>query len=109
MLVLALALLFSGCNDIQRLFGEIYGVDDGPAGNGAGEGGSGLASGEGGNAEPAPGKTVANAKYLPDIKAKFSGSENKTGKAGVEAAFKELSAFIRACSVSLQNSQADIK
>jgi hypothetical protein len=44
MLVLALALLFSGCNDIQRLFGELYGVDDGPLG-------SGLAGG-GGNAEP---------------------------------------------------------
>jgi hypothetical protein len=48
LLVLALALLFSGCDQVQRLFGELYGVDDGPAGNGAGEGGNGLASGEGG-------------------------------------------------------------
>jgi hypothetical protein len=105
LLVLALALLFSGCNDNQRLFGELYGVDGSPDGNGAGEGGSGLAGGGGGggNAEPgnvpngyaATGKTVANAIDLPDIKNKFSGSENQPGKAGVGAAFKELSAFIR--------------
>jgi hypothetical protein len=47
------------------------------------------------NGYAATGKTVANAIQLQDIKLKFSGSENKTGKAGVEAAFKELSAFIQ--------------
>jgi hypothetical protein len=109
MLVLALALLFSGCEQVERLFGELYGVDDGPAGNGAGEGGNGLAGGEGGgglaggeggggggNGEPAPrvwGVPVANAHELASIKAKFGVSA--TGTAGVTETFKELSAFIQ--------------
>jgi hypothetical protein len=43
----------------------------------------------------ATGTPVYNAKHMSDIKFKFSGSENKTGKAGVGAAFRELSAFIK--------------
>jgi hypothetical protein len=108
LLVLTFALLFSGCDSIQRLFGEIYGVDDGQAGNGAGEGGSGPAGGGGGggNAEPAPeepgnapngyvaqGKPVPNAVNNPSIKAKFG--VNATGTEGVTKAFLELSEFIR--------------
>jgi hypothetical protein len=101
MLVLALALLFSGCDNIQRLFGELYGVDDGPDGNGLAGGGRG-----GGNAEPAPeepgnvpngyvaqGKPVPNAANNPSIKEKSG--VNATGTEGVTKAFLELSEFIR--------------
>jgi hypothetical protein len=48
---------------------------------------------------PAPsdvlGKPVTGAASQQNIKYKFEGSKGKTGKPGVEAAFKELSAFIQ--------------
>jgi hypothetical protein len=45
--------------------------------------------------EPAPPSYVDGASGEPNIKAKFKDSKDKQGKAGVEAAFKELSAFIK--------------
>jgi hypothetical protein len=76
--LLALALLFSGC-DVLKSLGLLPNDDE----------------------EPAPyvyvgkGEPVTGAKDLPSIKAKFGVDETITGTAGVDAAFKELSAFIK--------------
>jgi chitodextrinase len=47
------------------------------------------------NTPVAPGTPVDGASDEPNIKLKFEGSKDKTEKAGVEAAFLELSAYIK--------------
>jgi hypothetical protein len=74
LLLLALALLFSGC-DVLKSLGLLPNDDE----------------------EPTPrvfyGKPVQGAEEMPSIKEKFGVPE--TGTAGVDAAFKELSVFLR--------------
>jgi hypothetical protein len=64
--ILAFVLLFSGCDALKSLYGEIYGEDGGPAGGGnsggsgfGGEGGSGSSGGSGSGSGDSSGGSAA--------------------------------------------------